>query len=372
MAVRRIIIRVVTVLAAAAVAVVGYLAAHGNFQRWRDESALDSACGGLLDRNVVRGVLGAGSVEVEDEDRGGEGLVAGCEVHVDGGGTADIRILDTAYVGQGLDSLYTGPSGEQALSVPVGHGWTGFFGADPDPVEADEDPFRADDAEEVTTSVVLECTKASSVKGLSVTVETALDKTLDNPVNRPEFAKIATSTAAKASKARHCDAELGKSVRNLDLPVNEDEHQPLGTADGTCFGIPMAPGVSIATETDRGDAPYEVCRLAGADLSKRYVLLAEFGPYAQEAFVDYQEYGGEDVPSPALPAADRDAGGRGSWTTAKCPDGLALFTLLPASEQDDNRKNTASNPDLAYERAALRAFAERSAKAHGCSAPVTP
>ncbi|MDF3141211.1 MULTISPECIES: hypothetical protein [unclassified Streptomyces] len=43
-----------------------------------------------------------------------------------------------------------------------------------------------------------------------------------------------------------------------------------------------------------------------------------------------------------------------------------------AAERDDNPKNTVSNPGFAYERAALRAFAERSAKAHGCSAPVTP
>ncbi|AZQ37800.1 hypothetical protein EJ357_33660 [Streptomyces cyaneochromogenes] len=370
---RRIALRAITALVATAVAVFGYLAAHGDFQRWKDESALDGACGGLLDRNVVRSVLGPGSVEAEDEDWGGDGWVAVCKVHVDGGGTAYIRILDTAYAGQSPDSLYTGPAGGDALSVPVGHGWTGLFGADPDPVEADEDLFGADDAEEVTASVVLECTEAGSVKGLYVTVETELDKTLDNPVNRPEFVKIATSTAAKASKARRCDAELGKPVRDLDLPVNEDEYKPLDTADGTCSGIPTAPGVSIATETARGDAPYEVCRLAGADLSKRYVLAAEFGPLAQESFVNYQEFGGEeDLPSPDVPAHDRDTGGLRSWTTAKCPDGLALFTLLPTSERADERKATASDPGLAYERAALRAFAERSARAHGCSSPVKP
>ncbi|MFI6013087.1 hypothetical protein ACIBAG_30450 [Streptomyces sp. NPDC051243] len=372
---RRIILWAVTALVAAAVGVVVYLELHGDFQRWRDEAALDSACDGLLDRNVVRGVLGPGSVEVEeeDEDRGGEGLVAACEVRVDGSGTVDIRILDTAYAGRTLDSFYAGPPGAHALPVPVGHGWTGLFGADPVLVGDGEDPFRADDAEDVTTSLVLECAKGSSVKGFSVTVETTLGKTLDDPANRPEFAKIATSTAAKASKARDCGAELGKPVRRLGLPVNEDEYKPLDTADGTCSGIPTGQGVSIATETKRGHAPYEICRLAGADLNKRYSLLAEYGPYAQEAFIDYQEYGAEEeFPSPDVPARDRDADGRSSWTTAKCPDGLALFTLQLTSEQDDNPKKRVSSPGLAYERAALRAFAERSAKAHGCSAPVQP
>lgn len=52
-------------------------------------------------------------------------------------------------------------------------------------------------------------------------------------------------------------------------------------------------------------------------------------------------------------------------------DFLALFSLYVADERDDNR-NTASNSDFAYERAALRAFAERSANARGRSAPVTP
>ncbi|MBA2944911.1 hypothetical protein [Streptomyces himalayensis] len=360
-------------MTATAVAVVGYLELHGDFQRWRDESALDSACNGLLDRNVVRDVLGPGSVEVENdenEERADRGLV-GCEVHVDGGGTAEVRILDTSYAGQSLDSLYTGPPGAE-LSVPVGHGWAGLFGAKPKYSSDLSDSFSAD--EDVTVSLVLECAEASSVKGLSVTVETTLDKTIDNPANRPEFARIATSTAAKVSKTRHCGAELGRPVRSLGLPVNEDEYEPLGTAGGTCSGIPTAPGVSIATETDRGGAPYEICRLADADLSTRYVLEAEFGPYAEEAFVDYQEhdYGAEDLPSPDIPAHHRDGGGRVSWTTAKCSDGRALFTLQVAAGQDGGRKNTVSDPGLAYERAALRAFAERSAKAHGCSAPVTP
>ncbi|GGN88178.1 hypothetical protein GCM10011579_081710 [Streptomyces albiflavescens] len=367
MALRRIVLRAVGALVAAAVAVAGYLLVHGDFQRWSDESALDGACDGLLDRNTVRDVLGPGAVEVEHERRGA-GLV-GCEVHIHDGGTAEIRILDTAQVGQPWDSLYTGSS--SALAVPVGQGWTGLFGADPDAF-GPTDPFRADEDEKVTTSLVLECTKESSARGLSVTVETTLDKTLDDPANRPEFARIAASTAVKASKTRHCGAKLGKPVRSLDLPVNEDEYKPLSTADGTCSGISAARGVATATETDREGAPHETCRLADADLRTRYVLEADYGPYAQERLLRYEEESSEDTPSTDTPAHHRDRDGRMSWTAAKCLDGRALFTLQPLYERGEIREYPRDNADLAYERAALKAFAERSANAHGCSAPVTP
>ncbi|MFD0340052.1 hypothetical protein ACFVH0_15395 [Streptomyces sp. NPDC127117] len=364
MAVRRIVLRSVVALVAAAAAVAGYLLVHGDFQRWSDDSALDGACDGLLDRNAVRGVLGPGAVEVEDGTSGAG--VVGCEVNVHDGGTVEIRILDTAQVGRGPDSLYTGSPG--ALPVPVGHGWTGLFGADPGHFGWG-DPFE-DDYEKVTTTLVLPCTGESSAKGLFVSVEASVGRTLDNPAERPGFARIATSTAARASEARQC-GRLGRPVTSLGLPVNDDEYEPLGTADGTCSGIPAGRGTAIATETARGGAPHETCRLADADRRKRYVLEADYGPYARERLLRYEEGPMEDIPNGDTPAHDRDRDGRMSWTTAKCSDGVALFTLRPTSEAGERREYPGSDADLAYERAALRAFAERSAKSHGCAAPAT-
>ncbi|MEE1773944.1 hypothetical protein PUR34_38690 [Streptomyces sp. JV185] len=61
------------------------------------------------------------------------------------------------------------------------------------------------------------------------------------------------------------------------------------------------------------------------------------------------------------------------WTAAACPGGRALFTLHPASGNGPSRRPPSSDADLAYERAVLKVFAERSAKARGgCSAPVSP
>lgn len=367
MAVRRNVLRAVVALVAAAVAVAGYLQVHGDFQRWSDESALDGACDGLLDRNVVRGVLGAGAVEIENERRGA-GLVR-CEVHVYGGGAVEIRILDTSQAGQYPDSLFTGS--QAVFAVPVGHGWSGLFGAGREDVER-EDLFSATEYENVTTSLVLKCTGTRGPESLYVSVTTKGGTSLDDPAERPEFTRIATSTASRVSKVRNCGAELGKSVSSLGLPVTEDEYEPLGTADGTCSGIPAAHGMAIATETARGGAPHERCLLADADHRTRYKLEAYFGTYAQQQLFLAAEDSFEGTPDSDTPAHQRDPGGRMSWTSAKCPDGQALFTLQPWADGGQRRKYPRSDADLAYERAALRAFAERSAKGHGCSAPATP
>ncbi|MGW1842221.1 hypothetical protein [Streptomyces sp. NPDC001966] len=364
---RRNVLRAIVALVAAAVVVAGYLQVHGDFQRWSDESALDGACDGLLDRNVVRGVLGAGAVEVESE-ASGAGLV-GCEVGVHDGGTVEIRVLDTPQTGKRPDSLFTGAP--WAFAVPVGHGWTGLFGADPGD-DAEADLFSAAEYEDVTTSLVLKCTGTRSAKGLYVSVTTTGSTSLDDPAERPELTRIATSTASRASKARHCGAELGKPVSSLGLPVTEDDYEPLGTADGTCSGIPAAHGMAIATETARGGAPHETCLLGDADRRRRYRLEADFGPYAQQQLFLAKQRSFMGAPDSGTPAHQRDPGGRMSWTTAECPDGRALFTLQPWADARERLDYPRSDADLAYERAALRAFAERSAKGHGCSAPATP
>lgn len=255
---------------AVVVLVAGFLLFHGDFARWSDNSALDEACDGLLDRGAVRDVLGEGEVDVDALG----GALAHCRVTVAGGGSAEIEVVDTAAGLRSADGLPLVGGG--GLPVPVGQGWTGHF-------DAEFDPSRPETGNRVTGSVllVLSCARASGTEGLAVRVHSELDGSLDNPANRPRYARIATSTAAKADEARRCAARLGGPVDALGLPVTEDQYQPLVTADGTCAGVPATRGMTVGTGTTRGGAPIETCRV-GTVGTRRVDLAALFGPYAEE------------------------------------------------------------------------------------------
>jgi hypothetical protein len=139
--------------------------------------------------------------------------------------------------------------------------------------------------------------------------------------------------------------------------------------------------VTTARETARaGDPPGETCLLADDGLGNhRYTPQADFGPYAARLKAGYEQerYGSGPTPADAATGQLRDD--KGYWGSAECPaDGeRAVFSVELAGESigagttaGDRRRPTA--PEPAYARKALRAFAERSAKAHGCSAPITP
>ncbi|MEV5612718.1 hypothetical protein [Streptomyces sp. NPDC052225] len=346
---------------AAVVLVAGFLLFHGDFQRWRDNAALDAACGGLLDRDAVRAVLGGGQVDVDTRDGG----LAHCRVSI--AGSAEITVDDTTRAGGPEFGGYFGHANGATLPVPVGHGWSGLFwtGA------RESRPARVPTGDaEAGVALLLRCAGSGPTKSLSVTVTSELPGTLDDPANRPAYARIATTTAAKAAKARDCDTRLGGPVRSLDLPVlRDDEYEPLRTASGTCAGVPGTRTLTRATETARSGAPYEVCALSGAG-AERSVLTASFGTYAQQRFAEYaRSYEDEgDVPDPDRPARLRGSVRGSTWTTAKCPDGQALFEL--SSSYDRSTKKPSTDPaELSAERAALTAFAARSAKAHGCEPP---
>ncbi|WP_199545856.1 hypothetical protein [Streptomyces sp. N35] len=281
---------------------------------------------------------------------------------IGGGGKADVRVADETATGvAGFEPFLGGR--EHALAVPVGNGWSGLFGA------AGGD---GDETEGVTTSLALHCT-AGDAKTLMVTVRADFTdaRPLDDPASRPAYARIAEATARKVSEVRGCEAELGDRVRSLPLPVREDEYKPLAEADGTCAGIEAVRGVRTALETARDGAPYERCRLLGVDGLRRYGLEASFGTYAESFFRGNRQSYEEDLPTGEDPAHHRGREEGVSWTTAKCPEGTALFTLAAYGRHDEKGSALVSG-DLAQERAALKIFAERSAQAHGCQAPKAP
>ncbi|GAA0948471.1 MULTISPECIES: hypothetical protein [Streptomyces violaceusniger group] len=264
----------------------------------------------------------------------------------------------------GYDDLYTAVPARRTLPVPLGHGWSGLFATD---------TARLDDAEDgtATTAVLLDCARRGD--SLLITVETALRgaATLDDPAVRPDFVRTATATAEAANDHWGCGARLGKPVRTVGLPVNEDEYEPLLGAKGTCAAVPTASrsAVSTARETARDRAPREACVLGTRDGSPLYRLEAYYGPYAEDARSQYtRDYDYENV-TPAEKPAGR-LGRSAYWAGATCPRGTesALYLIRAAAADGETRRR----PDLAYERAALAAFAAASAEHHGCAAPTLP
>ncbi|MFH8365490.1 hypothetical protein [Streptomyces sp. NPDC018031] len=341
-----------------------------------DDRALDEACAGVLPVAEVRKVLGDGEVEVVDGGEDGSGaqgsfgdpegneLSVRCTVTAAGTGrvAVTIRGVPRPQREHGVDTLYTDSLYQDVLPAPVGHGWSGTFRS--------PSLRPGDDDGKATTTLALDCAKGRG--GLLVTVETELtDATVDDPAARPAFVRVATATAAGADGHWGCGARLGDPAPSVGLPVGPDEYEPLLDAEGTCRGVPPGArrlGISTARETDRDRGLHEVCALGTRDGSPRFKAHAFYGPFAEEARARYtRDYDYENV-TPADKPAGR-LGKSGYWTSADCPGGgePALYMI-----ELDGKDRQTRPLDLEYERTALRAFAERSAKARGCAVPVVP
>ncbi|MFE2184472.1 hypothetical protein [Streptomyces sp. NPDC059455] len=366
-----------------------------------EDRALEGACDGVLPVGEVRSVLGDDTeLDVTNRTEGSFGKKAGSaakgaksgesaksakSANSDESGAKRANSLsvhcrvtaeDTGHIAvsiagsprpraeYGYDDLYTAVPARRTLPVPLGHGWSGLFATD---------TARLDDAEDgtATTAVLLDCARRGD--SLLITVETALRgaATLDDPAVRPDFVRTATATAEAANDHWGCGARLGKPVRTVGLPVNADEYEPLLGAKGTCAAVPTASrsAVSTARETARDRAPRESCVLGTRDGSPLYRLEAYYGPYAEDARSQYtRDYDYENV-TPAEKPAGR-LGQSAYWAGATCPRGAESALYLIRADAADGE--TRRRPDLAYERAALAAFAAASAEHHGCAAPSLP
>ncbi|MFE9000813.1 hypothetical protein ACFYOY_01495 [Streptomyces sp. NPDC007875] len=355
-----------------------------------EDRALDGACDGVLPVGEVRTVLGEdATLDVTNRTEGSFGNAASksdksdksdksnarranslsvrCRIAAKGTGHIAVSIAGSPRprAEYGYGELYAAVPASRTLPVPLGNGWSGLFATD---------TARLGDAEDgtATTAVLLDCARRGD--SLLITVETALrgaTTTLDDPAVRPDFVRTATATAEAANDHWGCDAPLGKPVRTVGLPVNEDEYEPLLGAEGTCAAVPTASrsAVSTARETARDRAPRESCVLGTRDGSPLYRLEAYYGPYAEDARSQYtRDYDYENV-TPAEKPAGR-LGQSAYWAGATCPRGAesALYLIRAADADGETRRR----PDLAYERAALAAFAAASAEHHGCAAPTLP
>lgn len=386
----------------------GYFWFSGGYDRWVAQRLLGGACDGVLPAAEVRDVLGDGPFGDETRDRvDGElsdaSLRADCTIVRDteagpapaGSVKVNVRAVPErvakddddpaarerrrdAFTGE-YDGVYPDVYGSLP-PVAVGPGWNGLFTAD-----------GSSDEATVTTSVLLDCARGRG--GLLVTVGTKVEgAAMDDPRQRTAFARIATATAANASGHWGCDADLGKPPRTVPLPVNAEESVPLGDAAASCRGLPgRGSEVTRAWEGSRRGTPVERCVLGSgsvtrgglpvagspSDVSGQYRLTASYGPYAQDERYRYQDHYSylERSRLPGGKSSGRLPDG-GYWVSAACEKGgeRALFSVAPPGsgspsyEQDE--KERVKPAERAYQRAVLKAFAEGSAKTHGCGTPT--
>ncbi|MGW7367515.1 hypothetical protein ACWGI8_29875 [Streptomyces sp. NPDC054841] len=357
-----------TVAAALLLAVAAaYLTLGGGYDRWAGQRVLDSACDGVLAADETRAVLGDGPLaqakagtREEDRDAAADGpFFVRCEVsrvveynagHPTHPGSVEVTIHGiptpsaTAATGDTGDTVAARDDrifwGTQTpRPVPLGHGWNGFFGAEPGAKKWS------------ATAVLLECPAAR--RSLLVTATVEVDgTTVENPHDRTRAAQVATATARKAAGRWDCGAPLGSRPDTVPLPVNAEEYVPLSAAKGTCAGVPGPSRTgSVGWESTRGASPLEQCGVSGPSttIEPEYELRAYYGVYARDMRVRVEE---------------RPTGPEGLVMTADCPSvaGRAMYVMRSSPVE----KN-ATSP---YARSALKAFAARSAKAHGCAAPV--
>ncbi|MFJ3938592.1 hypothetical protein [Streptomyces parvus] len=351
----------------------------GGYDRWSTDRALTSACDGLLPADGIRAALGERRLKsVADRSEGGlddptTSLRVTCGISREPGentgkdvGEGSVTVTVSGVPTLGLDDrryerLYPELRTASLPPAPLGQGWTGVFATSDSGTDT-----------EATTTVLLDCAPGRGDLLVTVAVDMGTnrgDTPIDNPERRTAFARIATETAANASRRYGCDAELGEPLETTPLPVNEDEYVAPADAEGTCAGI-AARGKTVvrAWESERGTAPYETCVLGDARGDTTYLATAHYGPYAEGALHDHVERAGD--PGPAETGQRSGVLRNGSyWTMADCPaDAAPAFYTLSAPR--DEEKGTKA--DRAYTLATLKTFAERSARTHGCAAPAEP
>ncbi|MGW0905612.1 hypothetical protein [Streptomyces sp. NPDC002853] len=394
----------------------GYFWFGGGYDRWVAQRLVGGACGGVLPAAEVRDVLGEGPFKDETRDRvdgelGDASLRVDCTITRDAEGwsardgsvTVNVRAVperpakdEEGPVARGqrrdvFNGEYDGRYPDVRSTLPpvaIGSGWNGAF------TTSGSSGSSGSSGGEVsaTTAVLLDCARGRG--GLLVSVDVkGEDAAVDDPGQRTAFARIATATAANASAHWNCDADLGKPPRTVPLPVDTDEAVPLADAAASCRGVPgRGSEAARAWEGGRRGTPVEVCVLgpstvtrgglpvaaSSEDVGGRHRLSAYYGPYAQDErhrYQDHYDYLGRSrlpggSPSGRLP-------GGGYWVSAACEKGgvRALFTIEPPGSGDasygEDEKGNPTPADRAYQRTALKAFAQGSARAHACETPST-
>ncbi|UKY47800.1 hypothetical protein [Streptomyces inhibens] len=357
---RRIFIASLAILGCVGVTA-GALCYGGVYDNWRDDQAMSRACDGVLPQGEIKQLLGSEHLREDARPKSAEELLTSCRLRVsddkDPYGTISVTV---GWSGGASDLLlhldrqvtYSGTS----MLSPIGNGWRGVLNA--------TTPANP------KATVVLSC---DNKKNDSLVVQAdafSVDSYgMSKPDQQARFARFTTGTAKAAAAKWGCKTALGRKVRNLPMPLPTRRAEPLPArqAKGTCAGL--APDTPVVETGTSPDAPVEDCfvnkrrdelaRPGNDHGSRQYRLAAYYGPFVNAALTETSN-------------SDRINGPSGSsdgvrWITVDCPTrqgGTALFTIESIA---DVKRSPSLN--IKHERAALKAFATKSAARHGCQQP---
>ncbi|MER8045290.1 hypothetical protein [Streptomyces sp. NPDC094032] len=355
---RRRSLKPVAGLAAGAVLVTGGLFwLSGGWDTWRHDRALDSACDGTLAAGAVRELVGGAEVTAGiRRDRAGSWwqcrVTEVDEDDEDDDGRIDLRVTvsDTRNRRVDIDASRT--------DAPFGNGWTGGFAYDPDRANGDEG--------DATATLLLDCGGKRGA-GFAAEARARTDR-LDfgRPETRARLTAVLTGTATAYARSTGCEVTAGTPVPDVGVSTTPLDHEPFATVSGSCAGILDAPtaarwGVRTAVETAPGPKPVEGCVLGGLRGAPLYTFTASYGAgltWEKKEDLEYLDRTKGDAPD----------GRYVLW--AACPGSTkrAAYTVTTPTSPRGPSELTLDHPAL---RTALQAFADRSAKTHGCGAPGT-
>ncbi|MFF7729582.1 hypothetical protein [Streptomyces sp. NPDC008001] len=329
----------------------------GGYESWRDERSLKAACKGLLSKEDARSVSAGSRVYAmqdhqfgflfpEDhaditncvlKDRDAHSVLA-VDIHWNSKARTATRTLQ-----------YQLQQDTRTGIVPIGAGWPGSIAADDD---------------QLFGIVELTCRNKQN-EGLLVTSQALYIKADDE--SRAGLARFTTSTAKNAAEKFGCDAPVGRAVTSSVAPDPVRHRVPLDKATGVCAPVvALSEGVRRAGATSAGDAPSdphtlaEGCYLNDAHGYQLYRLTASYGSLAENVRRAAREFDVTDD-------SGFDEKAHRGYGSAQCADSStrSFYTLKPIMV-GPGKGLTVKNPDPQFERAALKAFAEHSAKTHGC------
>ncbi|MEV4435062.1 hypothetical protein [Streptomyces sp. NPDC049555] len=346
---RRAVTASVALICAVVLISAGWFYFSGAYDRWSDGRSLAEACDGALDAGEVRAALGS------DALRGGAGQP---DLLTDGetGRITICRVKDRIS-GQAVDvDVHWGSRMTAAATalrhrfvkdpriaaVPVGNGWHGAV---------------VSDDGELYGAVELAC---SNKRGESLIVNLHTRENTKDPDQRRNVARLATSAARSAAQHYDCASQPGKPVERIS-PDPVRHPVPLTQTKGTCAVVvrdaepaKKAGAVSVAEAPTDPDTPAEDCYLRNAEGMGLYRLTALYGNFANGP-----RHGSErDL------AGDSGfgEGARYGYATAACPRDKERSLYVITAPVWTNR-----SPDSEFAHAALKAFAEESARNHGCT-----